>query len=151
MYNCIGWRQGDYKAIKGGRPAATYPGLICWQESRSLGKIELEGFVGGALPAGAAPGGARGSGVARAAAAVRPYGMVTWCYLRPVRGCTRGGCARAGATICLGLLTFVFDLANSNRMVWGKSGSKRTPCCKGWVRGDTPCRVRGDRALQGAG
>ena len=54
-----------------------------------------------------------------------------WCYLRPVRGCTSGGCDRAGgATICLGLLTFVLDLANSNRMVWGRSGSNRTPCCK---------------------
>ena len=54
-----------------------------------------------------------------------------WCYLRPVRGCTSGGCDRAGgATICLGLLTFVLDLANSNRMVCGRSGSNRTPCCK---------------------
>ena len=57
-------------------------------------------------------------------------GMV-WCYLRPVRGCTSGGCDRAGgATICLGLLTFVLDLANSSRMVWGRSGSNLTPCCK---------------------
>ena len=46
-------------------------------------------------------------------------------------GCTSGGCVRAGgATICLGLLTFVLDFANSNRMVWGRSGSNRTPCCK---------------------
>ena len=58
------------------------------------------------------------------------FSMV-WCYLRPVRGCTSGGCDRAGgATICLGLLTLVLDLANSNRMVWGRSGSNRTPCCK---------------------
>ena len=59
------------------------------------------------------------------------FSMVFWCYLRPVRGCTSGGCDRAGgATICLGLLTFVLDLANSNRMVCGRSGSNRTPCCK---------------------
>ena len=46
-------------------------------------------------------------------------------------GCTSGGCVRAGgATICLGLLTFVLDFANSNRMVWGRSGSNLTPCCK---------------------
>ena len=31
---------------------------------------------------------------------------------------------------CLGLLTLVLLFANSSRMVWGKSGSKRTPCCK---------------------
>jgi len=35
-----------------------------------------------------------------------------------------------GAIICLGLLTFVLDLANSSRMVWGRSGSNLTPCCK---------------------
>ena len=35
-----------------------------------------------------------------------------------------------GAIICLGLLTFVLDLANSRRMVWGRSGSNLTPCCK---------------------
>lgn len=29
---------------------------------------------------------------------------------------------------CFGLLTLVFDLANSNRIGWGKSGSNRTPC-----------------------
>ena len=56
---------------------------------------------------------------------------VSWCYLRPVRGCTSGGCVTAcGAIICLGLLTFVLDLANSSRMVWGRSGSNLTPCCK---------------------
>ena len=30
----------------------------------------------------------------------------------------------------LGLLTFVLDLANSKRIVWGRSGSNLTPCCK---------------------
>ena len=83
------------------------------------------------------------------------FSMV-WCYLRPVRGCTSGGCDRAGgATICLGLLTFVLDLANSNRMVWGRSGSNRTPCCKKtgvrhWVlvltRLDRVARDRGGRS-----
>ena len=60
------------------------------------------------------------------------YGLV-WCYLRPVSGCTKGGCdTEDGGTpgTCLGLLTFVLDLANSSRMVWGRSGSNRTPCCK---------------------
>ena len=62
-------------------------------------------------------------------------------YLRPVRGCTSGGCDTAAAAwaaacaaaaeaglICLGLLTFVLLLANSSLIVWGRSGSKRTPC-----------------------
>ena len=61
-------------------------------------------------------------------------------YLRPVSGCTRGACETAAAAAaaaaaedgdgCLGLLTLVLLLANSSLMVWGKSGSKRTPCCK---------------------
>ena len=62
-------------------------------------------------------------------------------YLRPVSGCTRGewacdmeAAAAAAAAAedgdgCLGLLTLVLLLANSSLMVWGKSGSKRTPCC----------------------
>ena len=62
-------------------------------------------------------------------------------YLRPVSGCTRGewACDTAAAAAaaaaaedgdgCLGLLTLVLLLANSSLMVWGKSGSKRTPCC----------------------
>lgn len=59
------------------------------------------------------------------------FQVLSRCYLRPVSGCTSGGCVRAGgATICLGLLTFVLDFANSNRMVWGRSGSNLTPCCK---------------------
>ena len=49
-------------------------------------------------------------------------------------GCTSCGwvievVAATGDT-CLGLLTLVLLFANSSRMVWGKSGSKRTPCCK---------------------
>ena len=52
------------------------------------------------------------------------------CYLRPVRGCTMGCCVTALVfTICLGLLTLVLDLANSNLMVCGRSGSNLTPCC----------------------
>jgi len=59
----------------------------------------------------------------------------------PVRGCTSGGCDRAGgATICLGLLTFVLDLANSNRMVCGRSGSNRTPCCRSCLAASAPAR-----------
>ena len=61
-------------------------------------------------------------------------------YLRPVSGCTRGECCDTAAAAaaaaaaedgdgCLGLLTLVLLLANSSLMVWGKSGSKRTPCC----------------------
>ena len=62
-----------------------------------------------------------------------------WEYLRPVSGCTSGAWETAAAAAaaaaedgegCLGLLTLVLLLANSNLMVWGKSGSKRTPCCK---------------------
>jgi len=57
----------------------------------------------------------------------------------PVSGCTSGGCISAcGATICLGLLTFVLDLANSNRMVWGRSGSNRTPCCRSCLAASAP-------------
>ena len=53
------------------------------------------------------------------------------CYLRPVSGCTSGGWVTAcGARICLGVETLVFDLANSRRIVWGRSGSNLTPCCK---------------------
>jgi hypothetical protein len=57
----------------------------------------------------------------------------------PVRGCTSGACDTAAAAAaaatedgdgCFGLLTLVLLLANSSLMVWGKSGSKRTPCCK---------------------
>ena len=64
---------------------------------------------------------------------------VMWLYLRPVSGCTSGACETAAAAAaaaaedgdgCLGLLTLVLLLANSSLMVWGKSGSKRTPCCK---------------------
>ena len=52
------------------------------------------------------------------------------CYLRPVSGCTMGCWVTALVfTTCLGLLTFVLDLANSSLMVWGRSGSNRTPCC----------------------
>ena len=74
-------------------------------------------------------------------------------YLRPVSGCTSGCCAcaataaamaaaeadeaeltagpRAWFCCCLGLLTLVLLLANSSRIVWGRSGSNRTPCCNG--------------------
>ena len=50
-------------------------------------------------------------------------------------GCTRGGCdmevtGLTRADWLLGLLTFVLDLANSKRIVWGRSGSNLTPCCK---------------------
>ena len=67
---------------------------------------------------------------------------VMWLYLRPVSGCTSGACETAAAAAaaaaedgdgCLGLLTLVLLLANSSLMVWGKSGSKRTPCCKRWL------------------
>lgn len=53
-------------------------------------------------------------------------------YLRPVSGCINAGCVAVVAALgCgLGLLTFVLLLANSKRIVWGISGSKRTPCCK---------------------
>jgi len=43
----------------------------------------------------------------------------------PVSGCTKGGCdTEDGGTpgTCLGLLTFVLDLANSSRMVWEGPG-----------------------------
>jgi hypothetical protein len=52
-------------------------------------------------------------------------------YLRPaVSGCINAGCAAAVAWGCgFGLLTFVLLFANSKRIVWGISGSKRTPCC----------------------
>ena len=60
--------------------------------------------------------------------------QVARCYLRPVRGCTSGGWVTHEDTggpsaAVLGLLTFVLDLANSRRMVWGRSGSNLTPCC----------------------
>ena len=82
--------------------------------------------------------------------------LVGWylCYLRPVRGCTRGGCEieLAGLTTCFGLLTLVLDFANSSLMVWGKSGSNLTPCCKKnvmamWQRvgQDTKCRKEGGK------
>lgn len=32
-----------------------------------------------------------------------------------------------------GLLTLVLLLANSKRIVWGISGSKRTPCCNIYI------------------
>lgn len=53
-------------------------------------------------------------------------------YLRPVSGCINAGCAAVVAVLgCgFGLLTFVLLFANSKRIVWGISGSKRTPCCK---------------------
>ncbi len=60
------------------------------------------------------------------------------CYLRPVRGCTRGAWVTAAAAAaaaaedgvgCFGLLTLVLLFANSSLIVWGRSGSKRTPCC----------------------
>lgn len=66
-----------------------------------------------------------------------PFGPRFWpgCggvrYLRWVRGCMRVWWA--GATValgCFGLLTLVLLLANSRRIVWGKSGSNRTPCCR---------------------
>jgi len=60
----------------------------------------------------------------------------------PVRGCTSGGCVTAcGAIICLGLLTFVLDLANSSLMVWGRSGSNLTPCCKSCFAASAPALV----------
>jgi hypothetical protein len=55
-------------------------------------------------------------------------------YLRPVRGCTSGGCVIVPAMVaglcCLGLLTLVLLLANSSLIVWGRSGSNLTPCWK---------------------
>ena len=67
--------------------------------------------------------------------------------LRPVRGCTSWGwvmdVAIVAGIICFGLLTFVLLLANSNRMVWGRSGSNRTPCCKhNWNRKGGWCWVK---------
>ena len=72
---------------------------------------------------------------------VENWGEPIEVYLRPVSGCTSGewACETAAAAAaaaaedgdgCLGLLTLVLLLANSSLMVWGKSGSKRTPCCK---------------------
>ena len=59
--------------------------------------------------------------------------IIQW-YLRPVRGCTSGGCVSVPAMVaglcCLGLLTLVLLLANSSLIVWGRSGSNLTPCCK---------------------
>jgi hypothetical protein len=55
-------------------------------------------------------------------------------YLRPVKGCRSAewcGRAAAGGDANLGLLTFVLVFANSNRIVCGRLGSKRTPCGKG--------------------
>ena len=60
--------------------------------------------------------------------------IMTMMYLRPVRGCTRGGWVIVPASVaglcCLGLLTFVLLFANSSLIVWGRSGSNLTPCCK---------------------
>lgn len=36
----------------------------------------------------------------------------------------------SGLFVCVLVLPFVLLLANSKRIVWGMSGSKRTPCCK---------------------
>ena len=51
-----------------------------------------------------------------------------------MRGCTSGGWVIAPAMVaglcCLGLLTLVLLFANSSLIVWGRSGSNRTPCCK---------------------
>ena len=70
-----------------------------------------------------------------------PDGSKSDLYLRPVRGCTRGAWVTAAAAAaaaaaedgvgCFGLLTLVLLLANSSLIVCGKSGSNRTPCCKG--------------------
>lgn len=62
-------------------------------------------------------------------------------YLRPVSGCINAGCAAVVAVLgCgFGLLTFVLLFANSKRIVWGISGSKRTPCC------NCQCILRSER------
>lgn len=52
-------------------------------------------------------------------------------YWRPVNGCiASAGCVATagGDDCCLGLLTLVLLLANSRRIVCGRSGSKRIPC-----------------------
>ena len=52
-------------------------------------------------------------------------------HLRPVNGCiASAGCVATagGDDCCLGLLTLVLLLANSRRIVCGRSGSKRIPC-----------------------
>ena len=64
-----------------------------------------------------------------------------------MRGCTSCGwvmdVAIVAGIICFGLLTLVLLLANSNRMVWGRSGSNRTPCCKhNWNRKGGWCWVK---------
>lgn len=43
--------------------------------------------------------------------------------------------------VCFGLFTFVLLLANSSRMVCGRSGSKRMPCCKSCLAASAPARV----------
>jgi hypothetical protein len=71
------------------------------------------------------------------------FNLATFSYIfeRPVSGCTRGGCdmevtGLTRADCALGLLTFVLDLANSKRIVWGRSGSNLTPCCNKTRRED---------------
>lgn len=60
----------------------------------------------------------------------------------PVIGCNRVGCVAAiGGDCCFGLLTFVLLLANSRRIVWGKSGSNLTPCCKSCFAASALARV----------
>lgn len=100
--------------------------------------------------------------------------MVFIPYLRPVSGCTSGCCETAAAAdiaaaaaaeealaiefrlfccccCCLGLLTLVLLFANSSRIVWGRSGSNRTPCCNGKQRKTFKrCHQGGEQTLKRA-
>lgn len=49
-------------------------------------------------------------------------------YSRPVRGCINVGCVAGWGLCCLGFVTLVLLLANSNLKVCGRSGSNLTPC-----------------------
>jgi len=69
-----------------------------------------------------------------------------WFSACPVSGCTRGGCdmevtGLTRADWVLGLLTFVLDLANSKRIVWGRSGSNLTPCWRSCLAASAEARL----------
>ena len=53
--------------------------------------------------------------------------------------------------MALGLLTLVLDLANSSRMVCGRSGSNLTPCCNKTSQMTTSTIITREGALAGAG
>ena len=48
--------------------------------------------------------------------------------------------AAGGDDCCFGLLTLVLLFANSRRIVCGRSGSKRTPCCRSCFADSAPAR-----------